>query len=132
MKQNKFFTALILFVLMGVSAMAGKAKFVTVEINYGEQKAAETIQVECFDSMTALEALMHAADIKTHPVGQHVFVTSIGGVEGVRGDKAWYYKINGEGSKKLAISQPVKAGDTISWRYVKDVCSCTVDGPKKK
>ena len=59
------------------------------------------------------------------------FVTSINGVAGVRGEMAWYYMVNGE-KPKLAIQQPVKAGDKISWRYVKDICSCTVDGSKKK
>lgn len=112
--------------LISLSAFAGKAKFVTVEINYGELKAAETILVECPETMTALEALQHAANVQTHPVANFVFVVGINGVEGIRGDMAWYYTVNGE-KPTLAINQTVKPGDTISWRYVKDVCSCTVD-----
>lgn len=126
MKPSKYLAVVTLFLLMGLSTFAGKAKFVTVEINYGEQKQTETIQVDCPESMTALEALQHAANVQTHPVANFVFVVSINGVEGSRGDMAWYYTVNGE-KPKLAISQAVKAGDTISWRYVKDVCSCTVD-----
>ncbi|WP_372776125.1 DUF4430 domain-containing protein [Mangrovibacterium sp.] len=126
MKLTKLFSSFVLFVLISLSAFAGKAKFVTVEINYGEQKAAETIQVEWTGNMTAMEALQHAADVKTHPVNAYVFVTSINEVTGVRGETAWYYTVNGN-KPTLAILQTVKAGDTISWRYVKDVCSCTVD-----
>ena len=126
MKLTTLLSGLLLFLIISTSAMAGKSRFVTVEINYGEQKKTETIQVECQDKMTALEALQYVADVKTHPVSRYVFVTGINGVDGVRGDMAWYYTVNGE-KPKLAISQPVKAGDVISWRYVKDVCSCTVD-----
>ena len=131
MKRKRILSSLVLTLFLGFSAMAGKAGFVTVEINYGKQKVAETIQVECPNTMTALEALQHAADVKTHPVNEYVFVTGINGIEGIRGDMAWYYTVNGE-KPKLAIQQTVKSGDTVSWRYVKDVCSCTVDGPKKK
>ena len=126
MKLPAFLASVMLMLTISVTAVAGKARFVTVEINYGEQKKTETIQVECQDKMTALEALQYAADVKTHPVSRYVFVTGINGVNGVRGEKAWYYTVNGE-KPQLAINQPVKAGDVISWRYVKDVCSCTVD-----
>jgi hypothetical protein len=130
MKLTTLFSSFILMLMISMSSFAGKAKFVTVEINYGDQKTAETIQVECLEPMTALEALQHAADVKTHPVAQYVFVVSINGIEGIRGNMAWYYTVNGK-KPKLAISQLVKAGDTISWRYVKDVCSATVDCKKK-
>ncbi|MGD9931898.1 MAG: DUF4430 domain-containing protein [Mangrovibacterium sp.] len=126
MKLTKFLLGMMLMLLIGMPGFAGKAKFVTVEINYGEQKASETIRVECAGTMTALEALQHAAKVKTHPVANYVFVTSINGVEAARGEMAWYYTVNGK-KPKVAINQPVKAGDTISWRFVKDVCSCTVD-----
>ncbi len=131
MKLTKILSSLTLMLVLSVSAFAAKSKFITVEINYGDQKALETVQVACEAQMTALEALQHAADVITHPVNEYVFVTSINGVAGVRGEMAWYYMVNGE-KPKLAIQQPVKAGDKISWRYVKDICSCTVDGSKKK
>jgi len=127
MRPTKFLISICLFLLMGLTSVAGNNNDkVTVEINYGEQKPAETIQVECSGEMTALEALQHAANVQTHPVNEFVFVVGINGVEGVRGEMAWYYTVNGE-KPTLAIRQQVKAGDTISWRYVKDVCSCTVD-----
>lgn len=126
MKLSKLLLALTLLLIISIPNFAGKAKFVTVEINYGEQKAPETIRIECSRPMTALEALQHAARVKTHPVANYVFVTSINGVEAARGEMAWYYAVNGK-KPKVAINQPVKGGDTISWRFVKDVCSCTVD-----
>jgi hypothetical protein len=126
MKLTKFFSGLLFLLFISTAGFATKGKYVTVAINYGDQKAAETVQVVCEGKMTAMEALQHAADVKTHPVNEYVFVTSINGVAGVRGEMAWYYTVNGN-KPKLAIRQLVKAGDTISWRYVKDVCSCTVD-----
>jgi hypothetical protein len=78
-----------------------------------------------------LEALQKAADVRTHPVGSYVFVTEIDNVAAERGKMAWYYKINQKKPEKLAIEQIVNPGDTISWRFVEDVCSKTVDGPNK-
>lgn len=130
MKNITLYSGLILLLILSLSGFSDKENYITVEINYGETKAAETIKVECVDSMTALEALQHAAEVKTHPVANLVFVVSINGVEGLRGDKAWYYTLNGK-EPKLAINQEVNAGDTISWRFVKDVCSSTVDCKKK-
>ncbi len=131
MKIERIITSLIFVLLISCSSVAKKSNFVIVEINYGEQKETETIQVQWAKAMTALEALQHAAIVKTHPVSKYVFVLAINGVEGVRGEMAWYYTVNGE-KPKLAINQKVKVGDTIRWRYVKDVCSETVDGPLKK
>lgn len=130
MKKITLNTTLYLLLILSLSGFSDKEEFITVEINYGKIKAAETITVEYVDSMTALEALQHAAEVKTHPVAKLVFVVSINGVEGIRGDKAWYYTLNGK-EPKLAITQEVNAGDTISWRFVKDVCSSTVDCKKK-
>lgn len=131
MNRTKSSLSLIFLLLISLSVMAGKTKYLTVEINYGDQKPAETIQVECTRNMTALEALLRAAEVKTQPVANFVFVVSINGVEGIRGDKGWYYTVNGN-APKLAIQQPVSAGDVIRWRYVKDECSPTVDGGKKR
>jgi hypothetical protein len=103
---------------------------VTIELNYGADKEIRKIEVPWEKGMTVLEALEHAANVSTHPVGNYVFVVSIDGVEGKRGVMAWYYKVNGEHPKELAITNKVKAGDTITWLYTKDVCSATVDGKK--
>lgn len=130
MKQTISLSGLLLILFFSTAGLTEKNKLVTIEINYGEQNDAQRIQVKYTENMTALEALMHAADVKTHPVGQYVFVSGINGVEGIRGEMAWYYTLNGK-KPKLAIHQRIKAGDTISWQYVKDICSGTLDGPKK-
>lgn len=127
MKLTTILAAFVVVLLGGVKSYAGQAKTVTVEINYGGSRVAEKVEVEYRKGMTALVALMQAADVKTHPVGRWVFVTAVGGQEGVRGDMAWYYTLNGEKPKQVAVNQPLKAGDVVAWRYVKDVCSCTVD-----
>lgn len=105
-------------------------KSVIVELNFGETRETKQIKVAWSEGFTALEALMHAADVSTHPIGNYVFVTSIDGVKGERGVMARYYKINGESTQKLAIWQPIQPNDTITWLYVKDVCSATVDCKK--
>lgn len=129
MKRIISLSGLLFILFLNTVGLSPKNKFVTIEINYGEQKDAQRIQVDYAKNMTALEALMHAADVKTIPVGQYVFVSSINGVDGIRGKMAWYYTLNGQ-KPKLAIHQPIKAGDTIKWQYVMDVCSGTVDEPK--
>ncbi len=103
---------------------------VTVELNFGGDKEIRKVEVPWEKGMTVLEALEHAANVSTHPVGNYVFVVSVDGVEGERGVMAWYYKVNGEHPKELAITNKVKAGDTITWLYTKDVCSATVDCKK--
>lgn len=103
-------------------------KPIIVEIDFGNGHEVKRVDVACNKTITALEALQKAADVKTHPVGSYVFVTSIDEVTAERGKMAWYYKVNGK-KPKLAIEQPVKPGDTVSWRFVEDVCSKTVDSP---
>lgn len=105
---------------------------IVVEIDYGTQKEMKTVQTTCTEGTTALVALMKSAEVVTHPVGSHVFVTSIDSVAGERGITAWYYKINGQSAKELAVSNKLSIGDTVRWIYKEDVCSKTVDGCKKK
>ena len=45
---------------------------------------------------------------------------------------AWYYRVNGKEPRQLAIYQGLQPGDTVSWRYVEDVCSWKVDNPSKE
>jgi hypothetical protein len=130
-------TVIISFIIFAFS-FVGQAKEkkpsaskpIVVEIDFGSGNEVKRVDVACNKTITALEALQKAADVKTHPVGSYVFVTSIDEVTAERGKMAWYYKVNGK-KPKLAIEQPVKPGDTVSWRFVEDVCSQTVDGPKK-
>ncbi len=110
------------------SSSSPSAKTVVVEVDFGSRKEMKQVTLEWESNLTALETLQKVAEVKTHPVGDYVFVTEIDQVESERGKMAWYYTINGKSPKRLAIHQQVKAGDTIRWRYVKDVCSEKVDG----
>lgn len=120
---------IVLIVLLASFSLVTKAveKSVTVKLNYGAQKEIKTVQIPFTTGMTALEALMHAAEITTHPLKDYVFVISIDGVKSKRGEMAWYYKINGQSTHKLAIHKTINEGDVITWLYIKDVCSGTVD-----
>jgi hypothetical protein len=100
---------------------------VTLKINYGTEKPARTIQVPFEKGQTALEILQRAATTETHPVGEYVFVTAIDGIKGERGVMAWYYKVNGSSTGKLAISNVIEEPCSITWLYEKDRCSATVD-----
>lgn len=125
MKKAILITLIVtLFTALGAVA----EQTVTVELNYGSGKEIRSVEVTYKDKMTALDALMHAAEITTHPLKEYVFVSAIDGVKSKRGKMAWYYKINGKSTHKLAIEKEIKAGDKISWLYIKDVCSATVDG----
>ena len=129
--RDKGFMLLLLFLMLpGFLLAKTTLSTVKVEINYGEVKEARTIDVPWESGMTVLDALMHAANVSTHPVDNYVFVVAIDSVEGKRGVMAWYYEVNGKHPKELAITHKVKAGDTITWLYTKDVCSATVDGKK--
>ena len=97
----------------------------TIKIDYGSNQ--RTIDTVWEEDLTALEALQHVAVVKTHPVGKYVFVTTIDSIESLRGKNAWYYTINGESVKKLAINKIVSPGDTISWIYKTDICSGKID-----
>ena len=54
-------------------------------------------------------------------------VTTINNAKGKRGEKGWYYKVNGESPGVIAINKMVNPGDTITWIYKNDICSATVD-----
>jgi len=109
-----------------------KSKNVIIEIDFNKAKTSKAESISWKEGLTALEALQFASNVKTHPVGEYVFVSAIDNVHGIRGEKAWYYKINGESPVKLAINNIINPGDTITWIYKEDVCSKTVDGCKEK
>lgn len=100
---------------------------VTVQINYGEQRTQRDTIITATAGITALEALQYASSVETHPKSRYVFVVSVDGVRGERGVKAWYYTVNQQSTKKLAINQPLQNGDVVTWIYKTDVCSCKVD-----
>ncbi len=102
-------------------------KRVAMEIDYGEKRQSRQVEAKWQQGITALEALKSEAEVKTHQVGKHLFVTSIDGVEGERGVMAWYYEINGNPAKKLAVDNLLDNGDKVKWTYRKDVCSPKAD-----
>lgn len=116
-----------LFIISGITTLAGKPFTVTVNIEFnGEQKnISENVVNE--KELSALEALMYVATIQTHPAGGYVFVDIINGIENIRGKNAWYFNVNGTPSDKLAIDKELKNGDVITWIYKQDVCSKTIE-----
>jgi hypothetical protein len=136
MKTKTVILTLLLFALPVVTFAGNKKaqsvkKEITVEIDYGKSQPPKTVKVAWFPGIAVLGALQEAVETETHPVGSYVFVTAIDQVKGERGKMAWYYRINGKAPKKLALYQMLKPGDTVSWRYVEDVCSWKVDNPSK-
>ncbi|MTK54297.1 DUF4430 domain-containing protein [Paludibacter sp.] len=135
--KTKIYTLVLLLLVTPVVLFGGSKKVqsvkkeITVEIDYGKVQALKTVKVAWFPGIAVLGALQEAAETETHPVGSYVFVTAIDQVKGERGKMAWYYRINDKVPKKLALYQTLKPGDTVSWRYVEDVCSWKVDNPSK-
>lgn len=121
----------LLALFISIASLQAQQK-VTVTLDYGTEKAAETYQVDWYEGMTAMTALQSCATIETYPVKNYIFVTTINGVKNVRDEKAWYYKVNDKSPHKLAYLLPLKEGDTLRWIYKKDVCSGTVDKKKCK
>lgn len=105
------------------------SKSIVVEIDYRDIRPSRTAKIPRVNGKTALEVLQAAAKVKTHLVGQYIFVVSIDGVEGKRGEMAWYYTVNGKSADKLAYSNTLNDNvNHIGWIYKKDVCSMEVDG----
>ncbi len=135
--KTKIYILVVLFLVIPAASFGGNKKAqsvkneITVEIDYGKSQAPKTVKVAWFPGIAVLGALQEAAETETHPVGSYVFVTAIDQIKGERGKMAWYYRINGQAPKKLALYQTLKPGDTVSWRYVEDVCSWKVDNSAK-
>lgn len=111
-----------------ISHVNNENKKIIVEIDYGDIRPTRTVEVPRIKGRTALEILQVVAEVKTHPVGQYVFVVSIDGVEGKRGETAWYYTVDGKSADELAYSNVLNDAERIRWVYKKDVCSWKVDG----
>lgn len=101
---------------------------IIVEIDYGSIRLSRTAEAIWVKDMTVLEILQTVATVETHPVNQYVFVISIDGVEGKRGEMAWYYTVDGKSAGELAYSKILNNAGNIKWIYKKDVCSLKVDG----
>lgn len=105
------------------------SKNIVVEIDYGNIRPSRTVEVPWVKDRTILEVLQAVATVETHPVGQYVFVISIDGVEGKRGEMAWYYAMDGKLADKLAYSNALDNNvEHIKWIYKEDTCSKKVDG----
>ncbi len=132
MKKMKplFYTSLLLLLFAcnthQKNSLEIKEFSVKVIVDYGESKEAKEQTIVTKRQITALEALQYVSIVETHPVGEHVFVSSIDSVHTIKGVKAWYYKVNGESPEILAINNTINNGDTLKWIYKKDVCSSTV------
>lgn len=108
------------------AAVAGKK--INVVIEYGNGQPARTVAAAVTPGQTVLGVLQTVATVETHPVDQYVFVTAIDGIQGKRGEMAWYYTVDGSNADKLAAVKVVaEQTEQITWTYRKDVCSCKVD-----
>ena len=103
-------------------------KKIVVEIDYGNLRPPRTAEVSSVKGKTVLEVLQTVAIVETHPVGMYVFVTSIDGVEGKRGETAWYYTVDDKSPGELAYSKVLNGRERVKWVYKKDVCSWKIDG----
>ncbi|MFH2137359.1 MAG: DUF4430 domain-containing protein [Candidatus Omnitrophota bacterium] len=136
MNRSLKLIAMVLVGMLAVTAQAAVEKNsadskIVVEIDYGKALSPRTVEVPRVKDRTVLEILQTVARVETHPVGEHVFVTGIDGVNGKRGDMAWYYTVNGKSADCLAYSKPVDDSiNYIGWEFKKDVCSEKVDNKK--
>ncbi len=125
MRKIKVF---IVFLFVGVIGLVGNSAVnnpmgVIVEIDYGGLKPEKKIEINWREGISALEALQFVAHVSTHPVGEYVFVSGIDKIAGAPNKDVWYYKINSEAARKLAINQKLKKGDVVTWIFKQDVCS---------
>lgn len=111
---------------------ADRGKNIILEIDYGGVLPSRTIEVSVVKGKTVLDVLQTVATVETHPVGQYVFVTSVDGVAGKRGEMAWYYTIDGMPPGELAYSKDIENAKHMKWIYKKDECSWRVDGNSKR
>lgn len=110
-----------------VSASENKSVFVNIVV--GSDKEEHSTKYK--EGASALEALQYVAKVVTKPVAsKYVFVTKINDTEGTVGVNGWYYTINGEKAKTLAVNYIVQPSDTIQWIFKADICSKTVDNKR--
>ena len=127
-----FFSAAVLksFAANQALSVNEERKNIIVEIDYGDVRPSRTAEVLWLKNKTALEVLQSVATVETHPVGEYIFVSSIDGVEGRRGDMAWYYTVDSKPADKLAYLNVLTDANYMKWEYKKDVCSSKVDKNK--
>ncbi|MEK7308710.1 MAG: DUF4430 domain-containing protein [Nitrospirota bacterium] len=138
MRRKVGIIALVVFCIISVATLSLRAenqssgsenaKKIVLEIDYGGIQPSRIVEVPLVKGKTVLEVLQTVATVETHPIGQYVFVTSIDGVAGKRGEMAWYYTIDDKSPKELAYSKVLEGKEHVKWTYKKDVCSWRVDG----
>lgn len=111
----------VIFAFLPIACCIGQN--VKVEIDYGGVQQNREVEITWKQGITALEALQSVAKIETRKIGEYLLVTSIGGVEGKKGDKIWYYDINGKRATSIANKCILREGDHMRWEYTKDVCT---------
>ena len=121
----KFSVAFICLTVFCAAVCASEK--VKVGIDYSGVHETREVETQWTEGVTALEVLESIAQVETHQVKDYIFVTSIDGVKGKRGDKAWYYEINGKRADKLAFRRVLNKNESTRWIYAQDVCSRKVD-----
>lgn len=101
----------------------GKSKIVKLVIDYGDGLEKHFTGIEWREGMTVLDLLeaaqKHPRGIKFVHRGSGAlgFLTKIDDLENKGGDRNWIYRVNSKlGDRSFAI-QPVKAGDTVLWKF---------------
>ncbi|NUO08952.1 MAG: DUF4430 domain-containing protein [Candidatus Brocadia sp.] len=122
MKHLKKVLGIVIFFVILPTAYSA-SRDVTIEINYGGMQQNREVKVAWKQGVTALEALQSVATVETRKVGEFLLVVSIDGVEGKRGDMAWYYDLNGKHATSVANKYILHEGDHMKWEYTKDVCT---------
>jgi len=131
-KSINVFVCLMLAVLQSAYASDEPAevivaRHIAMEIDYGKGRPTRVAQHIYREGETALDILKAVAEVETHYAGIYNMVVGIDGVRGVRGDMAWYYRVDGKPAKQIAATFVPDGVDTIRWVYKTDVCSGTVD-----
>jgi hypothetical protein len=122
MKHIKGIIGIFVFLVL-VSPAYCAMRNVVVEIDYGGVQQNRKVEIPWKQGVTALEALQSVAKTETRKIGENLLITSIDGVEGQTGVKAWYYDINGKRATSFANKCILSEGDRMRWTYTKDVCS---------
>ena len=96
---------------------------VSVEVDFGSDKRAKSIDVVCSPESTVLLSLERAQNLKrlkfeSRGAGETAFVTAIDGVKNEGSDgKNWIYRVNEKLGDKSAGIFAVSPGDKISWSF---------------
>lgn len=125
-KLIKYLSVAFIF-LLHLNLCATNTDSIKVIIDFGGETENIEKLVSFENNITAIEALLYAATVQTHPVNDYVFVDAINGVKNIKGKNAWYFTVNNKPAKTLAINCNLANGDVVKWIYKKEVCSKNID-----